>query len=109
VKYRSRIDIVAQILDSASTKPISKTRLMSMTGIANEQLNAYAIMLIQNGLLNYDYHARLYFTTAKGQRFLYLYDMMKQCVTVDEFEGLLKKRRKRGVYHWQSQSKSINI
>jgi hypothetical protein len=87
---------------------------MSMTGIANEQLTAYTIMLIQNGLLNYDSRTHQFFATAKGLSFLKLYYRMKQSVNIDEFEGLLKKDgkkislTKRTEKHWAFEPKIQN-
>ena len=67
---------------------------MYMTYITHEQITTYVTMLIQNGLLNYDNPTRLLSTTAKGRSFLKLYDRMRQCVTVDEFEEHLYRQKK---------------
>ena len=98
MKYRSRTDIVAKILQSASIKPISKTRLMYSTYMAYESITPYIAMLIENELLNYDDQTRLFSTTEKGLRFLQLYNGMRQLVNLEgEQQQLYKKKG-----YWQN-------
>ena len=78
MKYRSRTDIIAKILDSASNEPISKTRLMYMACIPHEQITSYASMLIERDLLTFDNYTSLFSTTAKGLKFLELRNRMQQ-------------------------------
>jgi predicted transcriptional regulator len=78
MKYLSRTDIIAKILDSASNEPISKTRLMYQVCMPHEQITSYASMLIERDLLTFDNYASLFSTTAKGLKFLELYNEMQQ-------------------------------
>src|SRR5918911_3617343 len=78
MKYRSRTGIIAKILDSASNEPVSKTRLMYMACIPHEQITSYASMLIERDLLTFDNYTSLFSTTAKGLKFLELYNRMQQ-------------------------------
>ena len=84
MKYRSRTDIVAIILDSASTRPISKTRLMYMAYVPYEQMKSLVPILVENNLLSFDKQTHQYHTTSKGLQYLKLYDSMKQCVEEEE-------------------------
>jgi predicted transcriptional regulator len=68
---------------------------MYMAYTTHHKITSYVTMLIQNDLLSFDNHSRLYSTTAKGRSFFKLYDRMKQCVTVDEFERQLYSMKKR--------------
>ena len=78
MKYRSRTDIIAKILESASNMPVSKTRLIYMACMPHEQITSYASMLIEKDLLTFDNYASLFSTTAKGLKFLKLYNEMQQ-------------------------------
>ena len=102
MKYRSRTDIVATILESASNTPISKTRLMYMSYLSHEKMTSFAAMLIQNDLLSFDNHRRLFETMLKGQRYLELYDGMQQCMGYFKIESYKKRIR-----HWQTEVKPL--
>jgi predicted transcriptional regulator len=94
MKYRSRTDIVAIILESASIRPISKTRLMYMSYIPYDQMKSLVPVLIKNDLLIFDKQTHRFHTTPKGLRYLKLYDSMKQCTTTDEFEEQLPSMKR---------------
>jgi predicted transcriptional regulator len=102
MKYKSRTDIVATILESASNIPISKTRLMYMSYLSHEKMTSFAAMLIQNDLLSFDNHRRLFETTLKGQRYLELYDGIQQCMGYFKIESYKKRIR-----HWQTEVKPL--
>jgi predicted transcriptional regulator len=102
MKYQSRPDIVATILESASNTPISKTRLMYMSYLLHEKMTSFAAMLIQSDLLSFDNHRRPFGTTLKGQRYLELYDGMQQCMGYFKIESY-----KRRVRHLQTEIKPL--
>jgi predicted transcriptional regulator len=102
MKYKSRTDIVATILESASNIPISKTRLMYMSYLSHEKMTSFAAMLIQNDLLSFDNPRRLFETTLKGQRYLELYDGIQQCMGYFKIESYKKRIR-----HWQTEIKPL--
>jgi predicted transcriptional regulator len=79
MKYRSRTDIVAQILDAASNSDkITKTRIMYKAFLSYTQLKEYTSLLVENGLLEYRSHNQTYKTTQKGMQFMQAYNQMEK-------------------------------
>ena len=72
MKYRSRMDIAAAILEIAKDGAI-KTRIMYKAFLSFPQLNEYLNVLRDGGLLGYAEDERAYNTTEKGKRFLKMY------------------------------------
>ena len=73
VIYRSRTDIIAQILEAATTNKddgVTKTRIMYGAYLSYTQLKEYISLLIQSGLLEYYNHNESYKTTERGMQFL---------------------------------------
>jgi len=73
VKYRSRTDIISEILKIADNGT-SKTKIMYGAYLSYVQLKDYLKVLLENGLLAYDEHKLQYKTTEKGRMFLKTYD-----------------------------------
>ncbi len=73
MKYRSRTDIVAEILRIAQNGAI-KTRIMYNALLSFPQLKEYLELLIDTGLLKYSEGERKYHTTEKGRYFLTMYN-----------------------------------
>lgn len=73
MKYRSRTDIVADILESANGANVTKTKIMYKAFLSFAQLQEYVSLLLQNGLLEYHSHNQSYRTTEKGMHFLKMY------------------------------------
>ena len=69
MKYRSRTDITAQILETA-IDGVSKTKIMYKAFLSYAQLKEYLAVLLENDLLSYDAGTEKFKTTAKGHRFL---------------------------------------
>ena len=69
MKYRSRTDIVSQILEAANGGA-TKTKIMYKAYLSYAQLKEYLPVLEQNGLLAYDKGEQIYRTTQKGLHFL---------------------------------------
>jgi predicted transcriptional regulator len=78
-RYRNRIDIIAQLLDAAST-PITKTKIMYRAMLSYEQLKEYLVILAENDLIAYDKASRRFTTTAKGYQFMKRYDELNQLI-----------------------------
>jgi predicted transcriptional regulator len=78
-RYRNRIDIIAQLLDAAST-PVSKTKMMYRAMLSYEQLREYMLILAENDLIAYDEPTRRFTTSAKGYQFLKRYDELNQLI-----------------------------
>jgi predicted transcriptional regulator len=75
--YRSRDEIVSQILGSASSSTgITKTRIMYKVYLSHTQLKEYLTHLIDNDLLYYDTIMRKFKTTEKGLKFLQAYNQI---------------------------------
>jgi predicted transcriptional regulator len=81
MKYRSRMDIVASVLQS-SMRGASKTKLMYSAYLSYAQLKEYLDFLQKRELLTYDQEFRLFRLTPKGLRFLNYYDEMKDVISL---------------------------
>jgi predicted transcriptional regulator len=75
MKYRSRTDIVSQILESANGGA-TKTQIMYKVFLNYEQLKEYLVILLRSGLLDYDPKTLRYKTAIKGLQFLKTYNQM---------------------------------
>jgi len=75
MKYRSRTDIVTQILQAANGGS-TKTKIMYKAYLSYAQLKEYLSILIENDLLNFIEGEQQYKTTEKGIKFLRVYDQM---------------------------------
>jgi predicted transcriptional regulator len=65
MRYRSRTDIVASILEAANGG-VTKTKMMYHAYLSYGQLRDYLSFLMENGLLEYAKGERIYKTTKKG-------------------------------------------
>jgi predicted transcriptional regulator len=75
LKYRSRTDIIEQVLDAANGGA-TKTKIMYNAYLSYAQLKEYLSNLTENGLLEYIETDRKYRTTEKGSKFLKIYGEM---------------------------------
>src|SRR5438093_4940469 len=75
MKYRSRTDIVSQILDAANGGS-TKTRIMYKAYLSYAQLKEYLSILVENGLLELEEEQQKYRTTEKGTKFIKAYQHM---------------------------------
>ncbi len=69
MKYRSRTEIVAMILEAANGGS-TKTKIMYKAFLSYNQLREYLSMLIENNLIEYLEGSPVYKTTEKGLMFL---------------------------------------
>lgn len=77
MKNRSRLDIVAAILDIAATREgAGKTLIMYKAFLSYPQLNEYLEILLSRHLLKYLPNAKKYCTTEEGKRFLIGYEQI---------------------------------
>jgi predicted transcriptional regulator len=85
VKYRSRTDIVASILQSAAREGggIGVTRLMYTSFLSYNQVSQYVKIIKENGLLNYDASTGKYTISAKGSKYLELHSKMDKMLHGD--------------------------
>ena len=77
MKYRSRTEITAMILDTANMET-TKTKIMYNAYLSYNQLKEYISILIENNLLEYLEGARTFRTTEKGLNFLKMYREMTE-------------------------------
>lgn len=87
MKYRSRMDIAAAILEIAQGGAI-KTRIMYKAFLSFPQLKEYLELLLDGGLLEYSEEEKEYYTTEKGKQFLKMYKEVGQMI----FPGARKKK-----------------
>ena len=85
MKYRSRTDITAQILEAANGG-VTKTKIMYKAFLSYAQLKEYLTVLMENGLLEYIEGEQIYQTTEKGNRFLKIYNQIGEYVAADMSE-----------------------
>jgi predicted transcriptional regulator len=84
MRYRSRTEIISQILDTANGGGITKTKLMYKVFLSHDQLKEYLTVLSQSDLLSYDFVNRTFKTTEKGLRFLNLYNQIEQLMKEEQ-------------------------
>lgn len=75
MKYRSRTDIVSEILEAAKGGA-TKTRIMYKAYLSYAQLKQYLAILLENDLIDHDQSRQTYKTTPKGVRFLKAFEEM---------------------------------
>ena len=73
MKYRSRTEIVAMILEAANGGA-TKTKIMYKAFLSYAQLSEYLSVLIENNLLEYLEGSQTYKTTEKGLNFLKMHN-----------------------------------
>ncbi|AFU59520.1 hypothetical protein Ngar_c25980 [Candidatus Nitrososphaera gargensis Ga9.2] len=79
MKYRSRIDIVAQMLEAANNGGATKSKIMYKAFLSYGQLKDYLTIMNEKGLLDYDKKEQLYRTTEKGRK------LLKLCNKIEHF------------------------
>jgi predicted transcriptional regulator len=80
VKYRSRTEIVAMILQSARIGA-TKTKIMYKAYLSYTQLKEYLKFLQDNNLIKYEEGTSIYRVTEKGRHFLHAYDEISDLVS----------------------------
>ena len=75
MKYRSRTEIAAMILDAANGGA-TKTKIMYKAFLSYVQLKEYLSVLIQNALLEYLDGTHQFKTTGKGLNYLKMHNEM---------------------------------
>jgi predicted transcriptional regulator len=80
VKYRSRSEIAALILEIANGNRVSQTKIIQNSYISYEQVKDYLLILIRNDLLEYEKQGRTYKTTHKGILLLHIYNKISKLV-----------------------------
>ena len=86
MRYRSRTDIVAQILEAANDGGgdgggATQAKIMYKAFLPYAQLKEYLTIMVENGLLKYNEREQIYKTTEKSNRFLRLYNHQIEVIT----------------------------
>lgn len=91
MRYRSRTDIISEILDVANGGSATRTKIMYKAYLSYNQLKEYLMLLTENSLLSYDAYNQTYRTTEKGLRFLDICNQMDDMIkrAYSENKGLL--------------------
>ena len=83
MKYRNRIEIIGQILETANGGCATKTKIVYSTFLNYSQLKEYLTILTEGGLLSYDSLTQTFKTTEKGLRFLYTYNQVNHMIKAE--------------------------
>ena len=73
MKYRSRTEIVGNILDATNGGGATKTKIMYAAFLSYAQLKEYLSLLIENNLIEYIDGTQTYKTTEKGLNYIKTY------------------------------------
>jgi predicted transcriptional regulator len=76
MKYRSKTEIVSNILDAATKGGATKTKIIYFAFLSYNQLNEYLSTSIENNLIEYLDGNRTFKTTEKGLHFLKMHNEM---------------------------------
>ena len=86
MKYRSRTEIVAMILEAANGGA-TKTKIMYKAFLSYAQLREYLSVLIENTLLEYLEGSQTYKTTEKGLNFLKMHNEIGELLQTSTRQG----------------------
>jgi predicted transcriptional regulator len=84
MKYRSKIDIISQILNAANGGGATRSKMAYQAFLNYDQLKENLTALVENNLLLHDRNTQTFKTTEKGLRFLELYN---------EISGMIKEEQ----------------
>ena len=85
MKYRSRTEIVAMILDAANGCA-TKTKIMYKAFLSYAQLREYLSVLIENNLIEYLEGSQTYKSTEKGLNFLKMHNEIGELLNTQKQE-----------------------
>jgi predicted transcriptional regulator len=81
VKYRSRTEIVCNILEAANGG-ISKTKIMYTAFLSYAQLKEYLTILVDNNLIEYNDGTQTFKTTEKGLNYLKMHNEISELLPI---------------------------
>jgi predicted transcriptional regulator len=84
MNYRTRIEIISQILEIANGENATRTRIMYKAFLSYVQLKDYLKILTENDLLEYDSKSRTFKTTEIGLGFLKTYDQLDDIIKKEQ-------------------------
>ena len=83
MKYRSRSEIIALLLNAANGGGVTKTKLMYSAFISFNQLREYLSLMVENGLIQYEEGIHTYRTTEKGMRLLHIQNKIDEVAPIN--------------------------
>jgi predicted transcriptional regulator len=81
MKYRSRTEIVCNILEAANGG-ISKTKIMYTAFLSYAQLKEYLTILVDNNLIEYNDGTQTFKTTTKGLNYLKMHNEISELLPI---------------------------
>ena len=84
MKHRSRLEIIAEILETTNTSKAIQAKIMHRVYLSYPQLKEYLSLLLENDLIEYKQTERLYTTTPRGKRFLEIYKELTDVVVMTD-------------------------
>jgi len=87
VKYRSRTDIIAMILQAA-INGATKTRIMYGAYLSYAQVKEYLSFLIEKELIRYEEGSAIYKLTQKGVQLLHVYEDISDMITINDQKNI---------------------
>ena len=91
MKYRSRSEIIATILEAANGGGATKTTIMYKAAISYDYMKQFLLSLAEDGLIEYEQGRMTYRTTAKGMHVLQLYNNVNEMVQPSSVTKIAKK------------------
>jgi predicted transcriptional regulator len=82
MKYRSRTDIIAMILQAA-TGGATKTRIMYGAYLSYAQVKEYLSFLVERDLIRYEEGSQLYKLSERGMKLLQAYEGISDMISLD--------------------------
>lgn len=92
MRYRSRIDIIGQILEAANGGNATKTKITYKALIGYDQLKENLAALTEKDLIRYDKNTQTFKTTERGLRFLQIYNQLDNMIKEEEEQPQTQQR-----------------
>jgi predicted transcriptional regulator len=80
MRYRSRIDIISQILETANGGDVTRSKILYNALLSYSRMKEYLTVLTESDLLRYDQERHTFKTTEKGLKFLKIYNQMDHVI-----------------------------
>ena len=80
MRYRTRTEIIARILEVANEGTVLKTKIMYGAFLSHQQLKEYLSLLLERELIQYSKIWQTYRTTDKGVHFLQIYTTLNNMI-----------------------------
>ena len=85
MKYRSKIEIIAHILENImNDSSVSNSKIMYKSFLSYYQLKEYMPLLLQNELIKHGNKERTFIITNKGMHFLEIYNRLPEFLSKDQ-------------------------